>query len=60
VTTAQVVARLWAERRNCRQIVETGSDGVWKIDQDGVTTFANDRMAAHRPDLPELFARSRI
>ncbi|MEU4243903.1 ATP-binding protein [Actinoplanes sp. NPDC026619] len=45
VATARSVARLRAERENYRLIVETCSEGVWKIDAEGRTTFVNDRMA---------------
>lgn len=46
VQTAQVVNTLRVERENYRRIVQTSLEGIWEVDLDGVTTFANDRMAA--------------
>lgn len=42
-----------------RQIVETANEGIWTIDEDSVTTYANQRMAdllGYRPE--EMEGRS--
>ncbi|GAA2531613.1 hypothetical protein Ahu01nite_095430 [Winogradskya humida] len=45
VATARSVALLREERENYRVIVQTCSEGVWKVDAEGRTRFVNDRMA---------------
>ncbi len=39
--------------RRFRRIVETTAEGVWTLDQDGRTTFANEAMAAMLGYTPE-------
>ena len=46
-------AALRAGERRFRTILETANEGVWLIDRDGRTQYANDRMAALLGATPE-------
>jgi two-component system cell cycle sensor histidine kinase/response regulator CckA len=43
-----------------RRIVQTSHDGIWTIDADGRTTFANGRMAAILGAAPEALASASV
>lgn len=45
-TIARTAAALMESEARYRDVVETASEGVWVVDADGVTTLANDAMAA--------------
>ncbi|MDF3018461.1 MAG: multi-sensor signal transduction histidine kinase [Thermomicrobiales bacterium] len=39
-------AEMWASERRFRTMLETANEGIWLIDRDARTQYANDRMAA--------------
>ncbi len=45
-TIASTAAALRESEARYRDVVETASEGVWVVDADGITTLANDAMAA--------------
>jgi diguanylate cyclase (GGDEF)-like protein/PAS domain S-box-containing protein len=53
-------AALSAERRRYQDIVETANDGVWTINRDAVTTFANPRIAEMLGHAPEEMVGRRV